>query len=384
MAVATARSSCQEQETSLWITDRIGQALCVSIPRCLPCVRCVKITLDRTGGKRRRLARKTEVSSGGFQDRLLCRTAHRETQTMAAAMAYLAASPSAPAAVVARLTAALISVRGGGPTDNAPWEDRPYTYEHPPQPPMGVVVGAGVVGAVTGHIVFRSLLVSVGLGIGAMGLAATSDSRFGELARASGRVAVAAVHRTAELNDRYHLTAKVADGTRTAAHRIRKFDQEHAVVHRATEGVKQVWRGLKEYDRKHGISTKAGNALGLGLDKITEALSPPAPDTTSTDPGLSQAPRGSGNYPRYESPRRETRRGRETGGDFGRGQDRSGRGRRSTGSADRGRRNDAAKDEAKPGVPSAEESYLWGKWGWWSAPPGRDKGYGKGVVDEDW
>ena len=70
---------------------------------------------------------------------------------MAAAMAYLAASPSAPAAVVARLTAALISVRGGGPTDNAPWEDRPYTYEHPPQPPMGVVVGAGVVGAVTGE-----------------------------------------------------------------------------------------------------------------------------------------------------------------------------------------------------------------------------------------
>ena len=136
--------------------------------------------------------------------------------------------------------------------------------------------------------------------------------------------------------------------------------------------------------RPHGLSTTAGNALSLGLDKLTEALSPQAPGTTSTNPGLSQAPRGSDNHCRYESPRRETRRGRETGGDFDRGQNRSGRGQRSVGSADRGRRNDAVmgEDETKPGVPSAEESYLWGKWGWWSAPPGRDKGYEKGVVDD--
>ncbi|CAN0128167.1 unnamed protein product, partial [Laminaria digitata] len=140
-------------------------------------------------------------------------------------------------------TNALFS-RGGGAYGTPPSSRTPRVDQD--QPPIGVVVGAGAVGALAGHLVFHSLLVSVGLGLGAMGLAASSDDKAGEIARSSGKMALAAFERTTEVNDRYHLTDRIAQSTRKAGDRLKDLDREHAVVHRTTEGAKQAWRGVKQ------------------------------------------------------------------------------------------------------------------------------------------
>lgn len=196
--------------------------------------------------------------------------------------------PPAPSLVAAAVSDGLamycpgVFIRGGStydysqpPTTNSP------PVDHGGYPPVGVVVGAGAAGALAGHLVFHSLLISVGLGVGAMGVAASADGNAGEIARSSGRMALAAFERTKEVNERYHLTERLAEGIQSAARGFREFDEEHAVVHNATEGVKQAWRDLRQFDEEHQLTTKAGNAVSDGLDKLAKVLEPPKPSSSS-------------------------------------------------------------------------------------------------------
>eukprot|EP00904_Undaria_pinnatifida_P002800 jgi/Undpi1/12520/HiC_scaffold_6.g02189.m1 len=191
--------------------------------------------------------------------------------------------------------------RGGGAYGTPPSSRTPLVDQDPP--PIGVVVGAGAVGALTGHLVFHSLLVSVGLGLGAMGLAASSDDKAGDIARSSGKMALAAFERTTELNDRYHLTDRVAQGARRAGDRLKEIDREHAVVHKTTEGAMQAWRGVKQYDERHKLTARAGEALSSGLDKVAEALSPPGSSCGSPTRSPSRSPARGGSGSRQASTR---------------------------------------------------------------------------------
>eukprot|EP00903_Cladosiphon_okamuranus_P012940 g12083.t1 len=152
-------------------------------------------------------------------------------------------------------------------------------------PPMELAPAALLAGPVVhlprtqGHLVFQSLLISVGLGATVMGVAATSADGAGQLARSSGRMAVAAFDRTAMFNRRFQLTDRLLEGARVTGCRLREFDEEHAVVHRATESAKKAWLGLQQYDEAHGLTARAGAALASGLDTLTEFLTPPPPNT---------------------------------------------------------------------------------------------------------
>ncbi|CAM9188727.1 unnamed protein product, partial [Scytosiphon promiscuus] len=108
-----------------------------------------------------------------------------------------------------------------------------------------------------------------------MSVAASSADGPGEIARSSGRMAVAVFDRVTQLNNRYQLTDRLVDGARMAGWRLRKFDQEHAVVHRATEGTKKAWLDVQEFNEAHEVTTKAGETISSSLDKLTEVLTPP-------------------------------------------------------------------------------------------------------------
>ncbi|CAM9486403.1 unnamed protein product, partial [Choristocarpus tenellus] len=115
-----------------------------------------------------------------------------------------------------------------------------------PNPPFGVVVGAGVVGATAGQVVFKNPLISVGLGLGAMGLAATGEHSGGELARSSGRMALAAFERGNEVNQRYAFTDKIAQGLKTTLERAKHLDEEHHIVEKTRDRASHAFEQLKK------------------------------------------------------------------------------------------------------------------------------------------
>ncbi|CBN73933.1 expressed unknown protein [Ectocarpus siliculosus] len=169
--------------------------------------------------------------------------------------------------------------RGGGPSGSPPSKTRATgsrgLSDDDDPPPIREVVGAGAVGVLAGQLVFQSLLISAGLGVTAMTIAASSADGAGDIARSSGRMAVAAFDRGADLNERYHFTERLVNGAKITGWRLKQFDQEHAVVHRATDGAKKAWRDFKQYDEAHGLTSRAGEAMTSGLDKLAEALTPP-------------------------------------------------------------------------------------------------------------
>ncbi|CAM9448719.1 unnamed protein product [Pylaiella littoralis] len=171
-------------------------------------------------------------------------------------------------------TEGVFSFRGGGPSGSPPstFHGGDDNVNH--QPPIAEVVGAGAVGVVAGHLVFSSLLVSVGLGATVMGVAASSGDGAGAIARSSGKMAVAAFDRTTAFNDRFQVTDKLMEGAKTVGCRLSEFDQKHAVVHRTTEGAKKAWFNLKQYDEAQGLTKRAGEAMTSGLDKIAALLTP--------------------------------------------------------------------------------------------------------------
>ncbi|CAM9357498.1 unnamed protein product [Ectocarpus fasciculatus] len=173
----------------------------------------------------------------------------------------------------------VLPYRGGGPSGSPPSKTRATGGRgvggDDDPPPIGEVVGAGAVGVLAGQLVFQSLLISAGLGMTAMTIAASSAGGAGEIARSSGRMAVAAFDRGADLNERYHFTERFVNGAKITGWRLKEFDKEHAVVHRATEGAKKAWRDFKQYDEAHGLTSRAGQAMTSGLDKLAEALTPP-------------------------------------------------------------------------------------------------------------
>ncbi|CAM9314170.1 unnamed protein product [Ectocarpus sp. 12 AP-2014] len=174
----------------------------------------------------------------------------------------------------------VLPFRGGGPSGSPPSNTRATggrgLGDDDDPPPIREVVGAGAVGVLAaGQLVFQSLLISAGLGVTAMTIAASSADGAGDIARSSGRMAVAAFDRAADLNERYHFTERLVNGAKITGWRLKQFDQEHAVVHRATEGAKKAWRDFKQYDEAHGLTSRAGEAMTSGLDKLAEALTPP-------------------------------------------------------------------------------------------------------------
>ncbi|CAM9605082.1 unnamed protein product [Ectocarpus sp. 12 AP-2014] len=173
----------------------------------------------------------------------------------------------------------VLPFRGGGPSGSPPSKTRAAgghgLGDDDDSPPIREVVGAGAVGVLAGQLVFQSLLISAGLGVTAMTIAASSADGAGDIARSSGRMAVAAFDRGADLNERYHFTERLINGAKVTGWRLKQFDQEHAVVHRATEGAKKAWRDFKQYDEAHGLTSRAGEAMTSGLDKLAEALTPP-------------------------------------------------------------------------------------------------------------
>lgn len=137
---------------------------------------------------------------------------------------------------------------------------------------------------------------------------------------------------------------------------------------------------VSQYDDTHGLTAKAGNTLGLCLDRLATALSPPVNETW-TNPGYSGA-RGAAGYDRRKgSIGGETRHWgkRVDGSDFRRGGNRYGQGQ---GGGNSDRHYDSMKAYARDGGSSSRKSYR---------REGVLRGYGKDClyddrdrVDDDW
>eukprot|EP00808_Paulinella_micropora_P030566 g41260.t1 len=109
-----------------------------------------------------------------------------------------------------------------------------------------VMAGAAAVAGVTTAVVFGSAILGVAAAGGAA-YAATRSDQVGEVAKSTGKAAVAVAHKAQEL------------------------DKKHNVSGRVKEGAKAAGAKMKELNDKYKITDKSAKALTSGMKKIEDA-----------------------------------------------------------------------------------------------------------------
>ena len=178
----------------------------------------------------------------------------------------------------------------------------------------GAAVAGGVaVGAVAGPM----------LGIAAAGgaaYAATRNDKVGDVAKSTGRAAVAVGNkavctplstaplrlyhhdpcgafpflRQVELNQEHGITQKIGSGLSRATNAVKEFDRSHDVSGKVTSGLHKAGSSLQDFDRKHDVSGKVSSGITTAMNGITRALQsnppPPPPPPPAGHQGMYRPP----------------------------------------------------------------------------------------------
>ena len=121
-----------------------------------------------------------------------------------------------------------------------------------------LIGGAAVAGGLAGLVIAGPVgLVAAGAGAAYV---ATTDSKAGDVARASGDVVASAGDRVKDLSQKHQVKEKASTGLQKVGAKAREFDEKHQVIEKTKTGVKKVGDKAREFDEKHQVveKTKAG------------------------------------------------------------------------------------------------------------------------------
>eukprot|EP00457_Paulinella_chromatophora_P014723 gb/GEZN01015196.1/.p1 GENE.gb/GEZN01015196.1/~~gb/GEZN01015196.1/.p1 ORF type:complete len:191 (-),score=48.92 gb/GEZN01015196.1/:337-867(-) len=112
-----------------------------------------------------------------------------------------------------------------------------------------VMAGAAAVAGVGAAVVFGSVAVGA-VAAGGAAYAATRSDKVGDVAKSTGKAAIAVAGKAKEL------------------------DEKHQISNKMKAGGQKLFNKAKEVNEKHHIAEKAGNAITKGMDKVAAACEP--------------------------------------------------------------------------------------------------------------
>lgn len=137
------------------------------------------------------------------------------------------------------------------------------------------VFGAAIFGAIAGFLLGGSRT-GVVMGMGA-GLAATTQTAAGDVARAMGDVAITAGHKAREVDQKHNVvrntTAAAGAVASTTFERIKEFDEKHHVSDKSKEVAKSAYRNAIAFENKHNIVENAAKKISEGASFVATKLS---------------------------------------------------------------------------------------------------------------
>lgn len=159
-------------------------------------------------------------------------------------------------------------------------------YGEPNQPSNATkreIGGAAIAGGVAG-LVLAGPVLAVAAGAGAA-YAATSNSKAGDVARASGNAVASAGDRVKQWDQQHGIMQKTSNGLKKAGAKAKEFDEKHGIMEKTKNGAKAAGTRLKEFDQKHRVVEKTSNGIINASNYVARKLQPksPAANTASTN-----------------------------------------------------------------------------------------------------
>lgn len=129
---------------------------------------------------------------------------------------------------------------------------------------------AAVAGGVIGLLVGGPVLGLVA-GIGT-GYAATTEGPSGDIARATGDVAVSVGKSAKQINDKHHVTDKAQESIKSAWVKVREINEKHHVVARIAACLRSMGEKVMEYENKSHILENILKGIVNGATVLIEKL----------------------------------------------------------------------------------------------------------------
>mmetsp|Transcript_26320 Transcript_26320/g.37719 ORF Transcript_26320/g.37719 Transcript_26320/m.37719 type:complete len:194 (-) Transcript_26320:872-1453(-) len=122
---------------------------------------------------------------------------------------------------------------------------------------IGLLVGGPVLGLVAG--------------IGT-GYAATTEGPSGDIARATGDVAVSVGKSAKQINDKHHVTDKAQESIQSAWVKVREVNEKHHLVARISACLRSMGEKVMEYENKSHILENILKGIVSGATALLEKL----------------------------------------------------------------------------------------------------------------
>mmetsp|Transcript_19558 Transcript_19558/g.30094 ORF Transcript_19558/g.30094 Transcript_19558/m.30094 type:complete len:185 (-) Transcript_19558:123-677(-) len=140
-----------------------------------------------------------------------------------------------------------------------------------PDVTLSTMGGAAVVGGVAVGAVAGSAILGLAAGVGAAALA-TQKGTGGDLARATGDLAVATGKKAKELDEKHHIMEQTKKCASSVARDLKKIDKEHRVTENLKKESKNLWDNAKKFDEKHNVSGKTASAMIGGAKYLSKQM----------------------------------------------------------------------------------------------------------------
>lgn len=155
---------------------------------------------------------------------------------------------------------------------------------------MKTLAACAALGAGAGFIVLGGTVgvgVSVVGGAAAAGYAATRGDKVGDVTRKAGSFAIQGAEKAKELNDKHHITEKIADAGSKAVARAKEADQKYGITTKVADGFGVAVKKAGDFEQKHKVTDKVASGISAGLGKLTKALDRRPTSASSSGPAQS-------------------------------------------------------------------------------------------------
>jgi len=151
------------------------------------------------------------------------------------------------------------------------------------------LAACAALGAGAGFLVLGGTIgagVSIVGGAAAAGYAATRSDKVGDAARAAGGLAIKGADKAKEINDKHHLTEKLADAGTKAVAAAKGADDKYGISTKLATGIGAAVKKAGEIENKHKVTDKVAGGISAGLGRLSQVLDRrPSSASSSTAPG---------------------------------------------------------------------------------------------------